>query len=536
LTTTESHHRVLAERCQRFPALAILAVTLAFWPFDAAGAAKPTTRPPNILWLIAENIGPDLGCCGGKQVLTPNLDRLAAEGMRYTRAFATAPICSNSRSAFMTGMYQTAIGAQNHRSHRTPGVDDHFHLPADVRPVTHWLTGAGYYTANVATMDGQRVGTGKTDLNFEVEGEMLREDEAIASARTQGLARQNLANSVRLFHATDWASLKEHQPFYAQVNFPNVERGVQSFGGKWTNNDTNPKHADPATLDLPPYYPDTPVVREDWAGYLDSVSGLDVQVGHVLKRLEQDGLADNTVVVFFADNGRLEARGLDWCYDSGLHVPLIIRWPKNYPPPSQYQTATVSQQVLGLIDVTATTLAIAGIPKPEKMHGRVFLGPTAEPPQQYAFGARDRADNAVQRIRTVRTDRYRYIRNFMPEKPFLAPHTYKEAHFPVYGVLREFERAGKLTPAQATLTTPRLPDEELYDVESDPYEVSNLAGSTDPGHQRVLKELRAALTRWIDETNDQGRFPESPEVIDYWSRDANRTHGEYLKRSETGAP
>ena len=259
---------------------------------------------------------------------------------------------------------------------------------------------------------------------------------------TQEWARQNFANSARLFHATDWARLKDHQPFFAQVNFPNVERGVQFFGGKWTNSDTNPKHADPAKLELPPYYPDTPVVREDWAGYLDSVSGLDVQVGQVLKRLEADGLADNTVVVFFADNGRLEARGLDWCYDSGLHVPLIIRWPKDYPPPSQYQSATVSHQVLGLIDVTATTLAIAGIPKPEKMHGRVFLGPTAEPSRQYVFGARDRADNAVQRIRTVRTERYRYIRNFMPEKPFLAPHTYKEAHFPVYGVLREFERQG----------------------------------------------------------------------------------------------
>jgi arylsulfatase A-like enzyme len=492
----------------------------------AASAAPAPARPLNILWLVAENIGPDLACYGAQHVKTPNLDRLAAEGLRYTRAFATAPVCSTSRSAFMTGLYQTAIGAHHHRSHCSPGLDDGFHLPAGVRPLPHRLIDAGYTSANVVTQDGQRIGTGKIDLNFEVEGPSLRK---ATTAVPSGPARQNFTNSHRLFHTTEWADLKARQPFYAQVNFPNVERGVQFFGGKWTNHDTNPKHADPATLPLPPYYPDTPEVRADWAGYLDSVSGLDVQVGAVLRRLETDGLADDTVVIFFGDNGRLEARGLDWCYDSGLHVPLIIRWPKNHPRPARYQPASTSQEVVSLVDVTATTLAVAGLPKPDRMHGRVLLGPRAEPAPPYVFGARDRTDDAVQRIRTVRTERYRYIRNFMPEKPFLAPHLYKDAHYPVYRLIREFAAAGKLTPAQATLAAPRLPDEELYDLAADPYEVHNLASSAEPAHQRKLSELRAGLQRWIEETNDQGRWPESPAVIAYWEKEAQRTHGKYLK-------
>jgi arylsulfatase A-like enzyme len=523
--TTDSHPTVLAERLQLGPVVAVLAAMLLFWFVGPLAGAEPARRSPNILWLVAENMGPDLGCYGAKQVVTPNLDRLAVQGMRYTRAFATAPVCSPSRSAFMTGLYQTAIGAHNHRSHRTPGVDDHFHLPAEVRPVTHWLIDAGYYTTNITTMDGRRIGTGKTDLNFEVEGKSLRPGAPSVPKGAAEWARQDYANSARLFHTTDWAGLKEHQPFFAQINLPNVERNAKG----WVGQDQNPKYADPAQVALPPYYPDTPAVRQDWAGYLNAVSGLDVQVGRVLQRLEEDGLAESTVVIFFGDNGRLEARGLDWCYDSGLHVPLIIRWPKDYPVPSQYHSATVSDQLLSLIDVTATTLALAGLRKPEPMQGRVFLGPEAEPPRQYVFGARDRTDEAVQRIRTVRSARYRYIRNFMPDKPFLASHLYKEVTYPVYAALRQGQAGGTLTLAQATLVASRLPDEELYDMQNDPHEVRNLAASTDPEHQRILKELRVELDRWLAATDDQGRFPEPPEVVAYWKADAQGRHGKQLK-------
>ena len=429
VTPRTFQHDCVRTRLPVLRALLSVAAILPCWAMGSAGEADPSTRPPNILWLIAENMGPDLGCYGTREVATPNLDRLAAEGVRYTRAFATGPVCSSSRSAFMTGMYQTAIGAHNHFTRE----EDRLPLPPGVRPITDWLREAGYFTANVRHLTDDpdlrsfHYGTAKVHLNFRLENNRLRGGTWIEGD---------------LFDSDRWQDLQGHQPFFAQVNFPNVERGVRLFHGQWTHNDSNPKCADPAKIELPPYYPDTPVVREDWAGYLDSVSGLDVQVGWVLKQLEQEGLADDTVVIFFADNGRLEARGLDWCYDSGLHVPLIIRWPRDYPIPAHFHSATASDQLISLIDVTATTLTVGEVRRPESMHGRVFLGPFAEPARRYVFGARDRTDEAVNRIRTVRSDRYRYIRNFMPEKPFLCRTSTRKRTFPFTVSCDNFNKKG----------------------------------------------------------------------------------------------
>lgn len=438
--------------------------------FSLAGAAE--TKRPNILWLIAEDFGPHLGCYGTKEVWTPNLDKLAADGVRYTRAFTTAPVCSPSRSAFMTGMYQTAIGAHNHRSHR----DDGYKLPEGVRVLTDWLRDAGYFTANVRDLPKEFgfKGTGKTDWNFAYEG--------------------------KPFDSDQWDDLKSHQPFYAQINFHETHR---KFNG--------PKRADPAKVVIPPYYPDHPVTREDWAAYLDAASELDRKIGLILKRLETDGLADNTVVIFFGDNGQAHVRGKQFCYDSGLIVPLIIRWPKGVPAPKNFKPGTVDSQLLDAIDWSATTLAIAGAPKPPTMQGRVFLGDRAEPPREYSFGARDRCDETVFRFRTARDARYRYIKNFTPDRPFLQPNAYKERQYPVWNLLKELNAQGKLTPAQAVLCAPTMPAEELYDLESDPYEIKNLAGS--PEHADVLKRLRAALEQWIAETHDAGAAMEPPEVV-----------------------
>jgi arylsulfatase A-like enzyme len=180
---------------------------------------------------------------------------------------------------------------------------------------------------------------------------------------------------------------------------------------------------------------------------------------------------------------------------------------------------------VSLLDVTATTLDIAGVPRPHGMHGRILLGKNADPPRKYAFTARDRCDDAVQRIRAVRSSRYRYIRNFMPEKPFMALHRYKDACYPVVRLMFELHREGKLTPPQKVLMAPRLPDEELYDVANDPYEITNLADSSQPEHQRVKKELRAALLGWIEETGDQGRFPENPQDLEYAIESAKQAWG-----------
>ncbi len=496
-------------------------------------AVKSVTRP-NILWITAENIGPDLGCYGYPLVKTPNLDRLAREGMRYRLAFSTSPFCSPSRSAFMTGMYQTAIGAHHHRSHFIPGVDADFTLPEGVRLLTHWLRDAGIFCANIKTLDGRPAGTGKTDLNFKVTGGPMMPEEA-AKGRNGDLPARNAANFARVFAGTEWSVLKQHQPFYAQVNLPVVERSTRGWTGSsenpW-NGQSHPAVIDPAAVTVPPYYPDHAVTRKDWAGYLDAVCAVDARAGEILQRLEADGLANDTIVIFFADNGRLEHRGHGFCYDSGDRVPLIIRWPKNFPPPPQYQAGTVSDQLISLLDLTATTLALAGIKKPAGMHSRVFLGTGADPPRDAVFIARDRHDECINRIRAVRTARWRYIRNFMPGQTWMAWHRYKDACYPVVPLMRELHREGKLDGPPLALMAGSMPDEELYDTEADPFEIHNLASSTNPEHQRIRGELRARLEAWIEETNDQGRNPEPPAVQDYLQRmmhDLFGTPGYYPK-------
>jgi N-sulfoglucosamine sulfohydrolase len=431
----------------------------------------PAADRPNILWLIGEDFSPDLGCYGTKEVSTPNLDRLAGEGVRYTRYFTTAPVCSASRSAFMTGMYQTTIGAHNHRSHR----DDGYRLPDGVRVLPDWLRDAGCFTANIRELPesfGFR-GSGKTDWNFTYDRQPFDSDK--------------------------WSDLTGHQPFVAQINFQETHRTFHA-----------PPHADPAKVIIPPYYPDHPVTREDWAKYLDAATELDRKIGLILQQLEADGLADSTVVVFTSDHGQAHVRAKQFCYDSGLRAPLIIRWPKNFPVPASYAVGKVDERLLMSIDLAATVLDIAGVRKPEKMQGQVFLGERASPPRNYVFGARDRCDETVFRFRTVRTDRYRYIHNFTPDRPFLQANEYKERQYPVWNLLKELDSQGKLTPLQKVLTAPTMPAEELYDVVADPYETRNLVGSSE--HESVLKELRGSLEKWIVESNDQGRQFEPPEV------------------------
>ena len=447
-----------------------LVLTLAF---QAACLAADAAKRPNILWLIGEDFGPELGCYGTSQVSTPNLDRIAAEGVRYTRAYTTAPVCSASRSAFMTGMYQTTIGAHNHRSHR----DDGYQLPEGVRVLPDWLRDAGYFTANIVTLPpacGFK-GTGKTDWNFNRTGPA--------------------------FDSAKWDDLKTHQPFYAQVNFKETHRKFNA-----------PSKADPAKVVIPPYYPDHPVTRKDWAQYLDSAAELDRKVGLILAQLATDGLAENTIVIFFGDHGQAHVRGKQFCYEEGLHIPLLIRWPKSFPAPKQLQPGLVDDRFIEAIDLAPTMLAFAGAPKPAKMQGRIFLGEQAEAPREFVFGARDRCDETVFRFRTVRDARYRYIRNFTPDRPFLQRNDYKERSYPVWNLLKELHTQDKLTPAQDFLCQPTMPSEELYDLESDPHEIKNLATSESPAHQSALQRLRGVLEKWIVETDDQGRAFEPPEV------------------------
>lgn len=455
----------------------LLVTTIALAVIFAGGAtarANDSAARPNILWVIAEDFGPYLGCYGEKLVATPRLDRLAAEGVRYSRFYTTAPVCSASRSAFMTGMYQTTINAHNHRSHRADSSRNP--LPEGVRLLTEWLRDAGYFTANVTTFpDGVRIkGTGKTDWNFTPAG--------------------------RPFDTNKWSELKAHQPFFAQVNFQETHRTFHA-----------PPHADPAKVSVPPYEPDHPIVREDRAKYFDSATELDRKVGAVLDQLQADGLADNTIVVFFGDNGEAHIRGKQFCYEEGLHVPLIVRWPKSISAPKHFRAGSVDDRLLMAIDLAPTMLDAARAPIPPKMQGRPFLGEQAGAPREFVFGARDRCDMTIMRLRTVSDGRFRYIRNFTPYTPFLARNEYKEKSYPAWNLLKELQAQGQLNPVQARLCAPTMVEEELYDLRADPHEIDNLAAN--PEHRGTLERLRGTLDRWIDETGDHGRRLETLEEV-----------------------
>ncbi len=463
-------------------------------------ATVSATERPNILWIIAEDMGPELGCYGHPEVHSPVIDRLAAEGVRYTRAFTVTPVCSTSRSSFMTGMYAHSIGAHNHRSHRKDG----FKLKDGVRVITDWFRPAGYQTANIRTFPSDNPdpkffnGTGKTDWNF---------------------TYLSPHGNKSPFDTANWDQLKSKQPFFAQINFPETHRG-----GAWNNaHKYIDRPANPEKVKAPPYYPEHPLTRADWAQYLNTVMALDKKVGFVLDKLERDGLADNTVVFFVGDHGRAMVRGKQWPYDSGLNVPMIIRWPKNIPAPKGFEAGTVDERIIASIDWSATALDIAGIAKPAKMQGRIFLGDNDEGERDYAFAGRDRGDETVDFIRTVRTKQFRYIRNFYPERPFTQLNRYKEHSYPVLRLMHRLHNEGTLTGPPAALMTSTRPKEELYDISSDPYEIHNLAHSAP--HQATLKTLRGALENWMDKIDDKGRIPESAATI--------AVHEEAMKQAYT---
>ena len=463
-------------------------LTIALFSSEATAA-----RQPNILWIVGENFALDLACYGQKNVKTPHLDALASRGVKYMNVFATSPVCAPSRSAFMVGMYQTSTDTHHMRSHR----DDDYRLPKGVRPLTHRLKDAGYVTANIKMIGDQIVGTSKLDLNFVNEGPIYD------SNKWSAISQKNST---------------QKKPFFAQINLPVAEydiydrKSAEKPRVKWVGEEWYPQVANANNVTPPPYYPKHKVVREEWARYLNSVSGADVLVGKILDQLKKDGLADDTIVIFFGDNGRLDARGIHWPFDSGLHVPMIISYPKNFPAPKQIIQGISNDDIISLIDLTATTLWMAGIERPIGMQGRLFLGDDANAPRHYAFAARDRIDETVVRMRSVSDKRYHYIRNFTPGAGFLTLNRYKEKCFLVKPLMRKLHKEGKLTGAAANLMKP-FPKEMLFDTKADPHEINNLATSNKKEDHEALIRLRAALDTWMTETNDRGAIPEPASTV-----------------------
>ena len=432
----------------------------------ALGARKSAAagKRPNIIWIIAEDMSRHFGYNGETLVKTPNVDRLAAEGARFEEAYITCPVCSPARSALVTGMYQTTIGAHNHRSSRGAVK---YNLPAHVKLIPQYFREAGYYVCNCQSGDFSK--PGKTDYNF-VYG-----------------------NGV--YDEGDWTKRAADQPFFAQIQL----KGGKNRGAKV------PEPVDPVKVKLPPYYPDDPLLREDWARYLNSVMYVDIVVGKVMDALKEQGIADNTIIFFLTDHGISHARGKQFLYQEGIHIPLVAWGPGHIPAGSVRNDLTAS------IDLAATSMYFAGIPIPDYLESRPLYGPEAKP-RDYVVCARDRCDETVERLRSIRKGHWKYIRNYYPKRPHLQPCAYKDAK-PILIALRRLHAEGKLSPIQdRILFSPTRPEEELYDLNKDPWELENLANTR--AHRSTLKELRADLETWIAETGDQGQYPEHPVMYD----------------------
>jgi arylsulfatase A-like enzyme len=415
------------------------------------------TEKPDILWIVVDDMSANLGCYGETAIATPNLDRLAREGTRFSRAFTTAPVCSPARSALITGCYQTSIGAHQHRSGR--GTEK-IRLPKDVETVPALLRRAGYRTS-ISSWPPSKA-QGKTDYNFEWDRGVYGGSEGPSFTQVQLHGGKH----------RDGRGLSE---------------AVKKALGTLTS---------PDVVKLPPHYPDDPVIRQDWANYLDAVRYTDLQVGEILKTVD----AARTLVFFITDHGISHARGKQFLYDEGLRIPMIVRGPG-------VSGNAVRQDPVEHIDLAAATLGAAGVPIPAWMHAKDILSPDYKA-REAVFAARDRCDETVERIRSVRTSTWKYIRNFHPKRPHLQPNMYKDAK-PTLRRLRELHAAGDLKglPLQLLFAPERAP-EELYDLEMDPHETVNLAAE----RPEVLEQMRGRLERWMKETGDRGA--ESPAMYD----------------------
>jgi uncharacterized sulfatase len=445
----------------------ILALCACMFAISNSAAASP-----NILWITCEDISPNLGCYGDDYAVTPNLDRLAAESIRYMRAFATAGVCAPSRSSLITGMYASSLGTQHMRCDGR--------LPSEVRCLPAYLRDAGYYCTN----------NSKTDYNFQA-------------------PRDTWDESSNRAH---WRNRPAGKPFFSVFNLNSTHESkirlpAEQFRRLTAKLSDRERH-DPAKAPLPPYHPDTGETRRDWARYYDLITVMDAQVGELLKQLADDGLADETIVFFFSDHGAGMPRSKRWLYDSSTRVPLFVRVPEKYRSAAPQKPGSMNDQLISLIDFAPTILSLAGIAAPGQMQGQAFLGSNTTAPRDYVYGHRDRMDERYDMIRSVRDRRFRYIRNFRPDLPYFREQGLEYAYeTPTMKAWQQMADEGRLRGPAATFMGAEKPFEELYDVEADPWEINNLAGLS--AHQATLDRMRKQLREWMIETIDLGVLPES---------------------------
>lgn len=433
-------------------------------------------KRPNIVWISAEDSSPRWGCYGDPVASTPNIDKLAKEGIRFTNVHTTAAICAPVRSGIITGMYQTSIGCMHMRtvSYRRSAdnpvpftaVPPHY-----VKAFTEYLRASGYYCTNNA----------KTDYQF-------------AKEPVPASIWDECGKQADFTHRPD-----KDQPFFAVYNFEGTH---ESQNWKITNVRT-----DPASVVLPPYYPDTDTVRRTMARVYDNVSRFDKFVGDLVEKLEQEGVADNTIIFCWNDHGDGLPRAKRWLYNSGTHIPLVIKWPGGVKPGS------VDERLISSIDFGPTVLSMAGVNVPAHMQGRPFLGAQTTGERQYLFSARDRVDESYDMVRSVRDENFLYIRNYYPNQPYFIWVPYRN-RMPMMQEMLKLHAEGRLNENQEKWFSGVRPAEELYDLRNDYHNMNNLTANS--RYLKTLESMRAALDEWMQETGDLGRMSESEMIEQMW--------------------
>lgn len=447
---------------------------LSFLALSCLAASIRADQRPNILWIYLEDVSGWFSCYGDKLIETPRLDQLAAEGTRFTRFYTPAGVCSATRSSIVTGMMQTSIGAHNHRSCRpnfrgtSMGEYDKNVLPKEVVPLPIRFRKAGYWTFNEG---------GKDDYNFEWQVENFYDFH-----RSKGGWGPKTTVAGKC-----WEGRKPGQPFFGQVQ----------LGGGKLNSKIAPKQVDRSKVPVPPYYPDIPEVRERIAHHYDCILATDQQVGQIIDALKRDKLYDNTLIFLFSDHGMQLHRHKQFLYEGGIQMPMMVAGPG-------IPAKTVRDDLISGIDLSAASLAAAGIEVPESMEGSDFLAKDYQA-RKYVVAARDRCDYTIEKIRAVVTPRYKYLRNYLTDRPYMQP-SYKDG-WNVSKRFREMMAKGEMKGAQLVFFTDKRVPEEFYDLESDPHEIHNLAA--DPKHAEALKQHRKLLADWIAATGDHGQQPES---------------------------
>jgi arylsulfatase A-like enzyme len=453
------------------------------------GAAEG--NQPNILWIFSEDLSPYMGCYEDpvNRNHTPTIDALASQGVLFRRAYMPAPVCSACRSAMITGVMQTTTGTHQHRSSRAPGktIDPEvfIELPVGMKTIPELMREAGYFTFN----------SGKDDYNFHYDRRKLysvgtRDNYKPGMNGWQG----NFARHSGSFTEDTWrACADKDQPWFGQIMI---------WGGK-----AGPKHVRKGEkladrdVPIPPYFPDTPAHRKSWTTHYNAARGADAQIQEILDLLKADGELENTIVFFFSDHGNNQSlRHKQFCYEGGVHVPLMIKG--KHPA---LQAGTVREDLVSGLDIAATTLTMGGAKLPDYLDGHDLFAPDFVA-RDFVISARDRCDYTIDRIRTVRSDKLRYIRNYFPERTMLQPQ-YRD-HAATVKDLKRLHADGKLTDYQDRFWFGVRPEEELYDIAKDPYQIHNLAA--DPAFASELERHRKILADWISKTGDKGQQPEDP--------------------------